>query len=121
MKYITIIITILLLSACNVNYPTTTFYVKNDSDRTVNFKASIMKYSSMGSYQMTLPFAVPAHDSILARQVGFHKEALPTQWFTDFTIFPSEGLIFNDPKIPENWVKSINSKQKPNYTFSITK
>ena len=62
---------------CMTNYPTTTFYVKNTSDKTQNFKVSIMKYSSMGPFEMTLPFAIPPNDSILARQVGFRQDAPP--------------------------------------------
>lgn len=109
------------LTGCMVNYPTTSFYVKNNSDKTLNFKASIIKYSSMGPFEMTLPFAVLPHDSVLARRVGYKKDAEPTGWFTKFIIFPTDSIYFNDPKQNGNWVKSIDIKGKPVYTFTMTK
>lgn len=121
MKQIISLLIVLTLSSCMVNYPKTSFYVKNNSEKTQNFKASIMKYSSMGQFEMTLPFAVPPHDSILARQVGFRKDAAPTAWFTRFTIFPADGVTFNDPNNVSNWIKSSDKKGKPNYTFTLTK
>ena len=111
----------MIFASCMTNYPTTTFYVKNTSDKTQNFKASIMKYSSMGQHEMTLPFAVSAQDSVVARQVGFRKDAIPTAWFTKFIIFPSDSTIFNDPNNPDNWVKSIDDKGRTVYTFTMTK
>jgi len=104
-----------------VNYPMTTFYVKNNTDRTLNFKASIMKHTSMGLMEMTLPFSVPPHDSIVARKVNRKIDAPPTTWFTKFIIFPTDSVWFNDPKSQENWIKSINAKGKPDYTFIMTK
>lgn len=108
-------------TSCMVNYPVTSFYVKNTTDKTLNFKASIVKQSSFGPFEMTLPFAVPPKDSILARQVNFHKEAQPDAWFTSFIIFPTDSLIFNDPNISSNWMKSIDAKGKPVYIFNLTK
>lgn len=70
---------------------------------------------------MTLPFAVPPHDSVLARRVGFNKDAQPTAWFTKFIIFPSDSVYFNDPNKADNWVKSTDPKGKPVYTFTMTK
>jgi len=103
------------------NYPTTTFYVKNTSDQVQNIRASIMKQSSMGPFEMTLPIAVPPNDSIVARRVGFHKDARPTAWFTKFIIFPVDGIDFNDPDVDENWVKSVDDKGQTVYTFTMTK
>ena len=104
-----------------VNYPTTTFYVKNTTNKTLNFKASIIKYSSMGPFEMTLPFSVPPKDSVLARQVGYKKDAAPTGWFTKFLIFPSDSINFNDPNNATNWVKSTDPKGRPVYIFNLTK
>ncbi len=115
------IFVLLTFTSCVTNYPTTTFYVKNTSDKTQNFKASIMKYSSIGQFEMTLPFAVPPHDSIVARQTGFRKEAPPTAWFTKFIIFPTDSVAFNDPKLDENWIKKTDSKGRTVYTFTLTK
>jgi len=120
-KTVLILLSTLVFVGCMTNYPTTTFYVKNTSDKVQNFKASIMKYSSMGQFEMTLPFVVPPNDSILARQVGFRKDAPPTAWFTKFIIFPVDSVAFNDPNINENWVKSTDSKGRTIYTFTLTK
>jgi hypothetical protein len=106
---------------CAINYPTTSFYVKNNSDKTVNFKASIVKYSSMGPMEMTLPFTVLPYDSVLARRVGFRKDAKPTAWFTDFTVFPIDSVELNNPNDTTNWIKSYDQKGKPQYIFNITK
>ncbi|MHC1778333.1 MAG: hypothetical protein AB9834_23230 [Lentimicrobium sp.] len=121
MKLILTVLTLLLFSACNVNYPVTSFYVKNTSGKTINFKASILKYSSMGQCEMTLPFAVAPHDSTLARRVGFHKDAVPTAWFRTFVIFPTDSVLMNDPNNDGNWIKSTDKKGKHVYTFTLTK
>ena len=104
-----------------VNYPKTTFYVKNSTNETLNFKASVIKRNSMGSFEMTLPFAVPPNDSVLARQVNFKKDAEPTAWFTKFTIFPSDSINFNDPNNSMNWIKSTDQKGRPVYIFKMVK
>lgn len=121
MKQILSLLTIFILTGCMVNYPTTTFYVKNTTNKTQNFKASVIKYSSMGQFEMTLPFSVPPNDSVLARQVGFKKDALPTAWFTKFIIFPTDSTNFNDPNNSKNWVKSFDKKGNPIYIFNMTK
>ena len=115
-----ILFSMFIFVGCMTNYPTTTFYVKNTSDKVQNFRASIIKYNSMGPFEMTLPFAVPPNDSILARQVGFHKDARPTAWFSKFIIFPADSVAFNDPNLDENWVKSIDEKGRTIFTFTMT-
>ncbi len=114
-------VVLMALSGCMTNYPITTFYVKNNSGKTLNFKASVLKYNSMGQFEMTLSFAVPPNDSIIARRVGFKENAEPTAWFTQFIIFPADGISFNSPNDPVNWVKTIDKKGKPVYTFTMTK
>lgn len=117
----TILICILLgLTSCMTNYPMTTFYVKNTSNETLNFKATIVKQSSMGTQEMTLPFAVPPNDSVVVRKVGFKKGIEPTAWFTKFIIFPTDSITFNDPNKPENWEKTIDEKGRPVYIFNMT-
>lgn len=103
------------------SYPLTTFYVKNNTDKTVNFKTSVEKLSSMGAYQMTLPFTVLPQDSVLARRVNFKNGASPNQWFTQFIIFPVEGVILNNPNNPQNWIMSKNSQGKITYTFNLAR
>lgn len=121
MKKLILFLSIVMYTGCMSNYPRTTFYVKNTSDKTINFTASVMKYSSMGRFEMTLPFMVLPHDSVLARIVGYRKDALPIYWYTKFIIFPVEGIIMNDPNNAENWIKSTDEKGKTIYTFSLTK
>ncbi len=99
----------------------TTFYVKNTTNETLNFKASVIKQSSMGPHEMTLPFAVAPNDSVIARQVGFKKGIEPTAWFSKFIIFPSDSINFNDPNDPANWKKTLDEKGRPVYTFNMTK
>lgn len=125
MKRLHLLVFIFLFSiaffSCMVNYPTTTFYVKNTSNKTLNFKASVIKYSSMGPFEMTIPFSIPPHDSVMARKVGYKKDALPTGWFTQFIIFPTDSILFNDPKNQANWIKSTDPEGRPIYTFTMSK
>lgn len=109
------------LAGCSTNYQLTTFYVRNNTDRTVNFKASILKYGTMGSFEMTLPFTVLPHDSVLARRANFRKDISPAGWFTRFTIFPVDNLVFNDPNDNGMWVRSTDAKGKPVYTFNLAR
>lgn len=106
---------------CAMNYTSTSFYVKNTSDKTVNFKASIVKYSSMGPSIMTLPFTVLPNDSVLARRVGLRNDAKATDWFTDFTIFPVNGIELSNPNDTLNWLLSYDKNGKPQYIFHIAK
>jgi hypothetical protein len=99
----------------------TTFYVKNNTNKTIHFKASVEKLTSMGIYNMTLPFTVLTMDSVLARKVGIRKGSPPTVWFTQFIIFPIDSIKLNDPNDPNNWINSTDSKGKPIYIFNVTK
>lgn len=123
-----ILLLVLTLTSCGIlpfteskKYPTTTFYVKNNSDKVINFQASVYKQSTItGPYEMTVPFTVQPKDSVLARQVGYKKDSEnPQKWFTNFSIFPIEEVKLFDPNKPENWKKGINSKGRPIYTFTI--
>ncbi len=130
MKKITLIILILSysLTSCgilipfpeNKKYPTTTFYVKNNSEKVINFKTSIVKQSMNGPFKMTLPFTVQPKDSVLARKAMFKKNGEnPQNWFSEFEIFPVENVKIFDPNKPENWKKWTNKEEKPCYTFII--
>ncbi len=123
-----ILLLVCILTSCGVlipfpeskKYPTTTFYVKNDSNKPINFKATVLKRNSMGPFEMTNAFTVKPKDSVLARQTGYKKDSEnPQKWFTEFTIFPVDGVKINDPNIPNNWKKWTNDKGKPCYTFKI--
>lgn len=87
----------------------------------MNFKASVEKYSSMGPFVMTLPFTVLPKDSVLARSVKLRKDLPPTAWFSEFIIFPADSVALNDPKKADNWVKTLDAKGKPVYTFNLAK
>ena len=98
-----------------------TFYVKNTSNKAVNFNASVVKYSQMGPFLLNIPFTVKAQDSVLARKVALRNDLTPENWFEKFEIFPTDSLQFNDPKNSQNWVKTIGKDGKPIYTFNIVK
>jgi len=113
-----------ILFSCAIlpsGYPTTRFYVKNNSDEIVKFEAAVIKRSSItGPYEYSLPFTIAPKDSVLARQIGFKKDGKsPEKWFTKFTIKPHKNLRFKDPNKSENWVKHMVDG-KPIYTFTIT-
>lgn len=100
--------------------PTTTFYVKNQSEKPINFQSTVLKRSSNGPYEVTVPFTVQPKDSVLARKTMFKKDGEnPQNWFTKFTIFPVDGVKINDPYKAENWKKWINNENRPCYTFII--
>jgi len=73
------------------NYPMTTFYVKNTSDKVQNFKASIMKQSSMGPFEMTLPFAVHLMIASLPDELDFAKKHHQQRGF--------QNLLFSLPTV----------------------
>jgi hypothetical protein len=75
----------------------------------------------MGPQILTVPFIVAPNDTILARNVSLHKNAEPQAWFREFIIFPTDSIQFNDPKQPENWVKSFDTKGRAVYIFNLSK
>lgn len=125
LRFLTFIVVTITLLGCsalfNPNYPTTTFWVTNSSDKTINFKASIIKYNSMGPYEMTLPFTVNSGDTVLFRRNGFRKNANPTAVYSKFIIFPVDNVNLNNPKDSTNWIKSLDIKGKPQYIFDLNK
>ncbi len=123
MKYAVFIVLLFSIAGCTTNYQLTTFYVKNNSNKTVNFKASIVKYSSLGPspYQMTLPFTVLPNDSLMVRRAKYIKNLSPNKWFSRFTIFPPDSVLLNDPNNAANWIPSADAKGRPVYTFNIAK
>src|SRR5688500_13724851 len=121
MKWLISLLLIVSFASC-MNYPATKFYVKNNTESTINFKATVIKQSTItGPFEMTVPFTVFPGDSVLARHVNFRKDAYPNEWFTNFALFPINGVVFNDPNQPENWIKSTDDKGKPVYTFTVSK
>jgi hypothetical protein len=121
MKSAALAFLVLLLTGCG-NYTMSTFYVKNTANKPVSFSASVVKYSSItGPMVVDQTFTVPPNDSVLARRVSLRDNVGPEVWFQKFRIFMAEGLSFNDPKLRDNWVKTIGPDGKPVYTFSLVK
>lgn len=127
MKIVSILLLCLTLSGCGIlfpwpegNYPVTSFYVKNASEKAIDFQSTVVKQSNIiGQHEMTVPFTVNPRDSILVRQVGFKKDAKPNEWFVRFRISPTEGVEIHDPRKPGNWKKGSDRKGKPTFTFTI--
>ena len=102
----------------NKKFPITTFYVKNNSNETINFSSTVVVFP-MSRGPLTRNFSVFPKDSILARQVEFRKDAEPQKWFLEFIIFPNDKVKTFDPNKAENWKKGIDSKGRLIYTFLI--
>lgn len=121
-KAIIIIVLSILFISCgalgSASHPTTTFYVKNNSNETINFSSTVVVFP-MSRGPLTRNFSVPPKDSILARQVDFKKDAEPQKWFLEFKIFPNDNVKTFDPNKPENWKKGVDSKGRLIYTFLI--
>ena len=120
MKKIIFLFILFTLISCG-NYTMSTFYVKNTSDKQVNFNATVVKYSQMGPYLLNVPFAIKPNDSVLARKVKMRSDLSPENWFEKFEIFPTDSLEYNDPKQSQNWIKTIGKDGNPIYTFKIVK
>lgn len=113
--------TYILISCLSItDTPMTTFIVKNTSDKPISSTTSVIKMSvTFGAQEVTHSFTVNPHDSIIARQTYFKKDAEnPQKWVTKFEILPIDGVVMNDPQKSENWVKSEKDKI-PVYTFTI--
>jgi len=115
---------IVLCFVCCEEYDTTTteFYVKNTSQKTITFDASIIKPSQLsGPYEVSLSFTVNANDSVLARKAQFNRDGKnPQNWFHTFVIHPVEGVQMNDPNLSENWIK-YDVNVMPIYVFTLNK
>ena len=119
-KKITSLLLLLTLMNCG-SYTMSTFYVKNTSDKAVSFDASVLKFSQNGPYDVNQSFTIKPNDSVLTRKGSMRNDISPEKWFTQFNIFPTDNLEFNDPKNPQNWIKTIGKDEKPIYTFNIVK
>lgn len=113
------------LSGCGSlggNYPLTTFFVKNTSDKPISFTTSIIKRSQMAGPQIiTKAFTVNPNDSILARELYYKKDTQsPQGWFSEFKIMPVDGIKMNDPLLASRWKKSTKEKNIY-YTFTLNK
>ena len=81
-KILIIIISSILIISCGAlgfgSYPTTTFYVKNNSNETINFSSTVVVFP-MSRGPLTRNFSVAPKDSILARQVDSKKGCRTTK------------------------------------------
>jgi len=119
MKKVFLFFSMVLFFACNKHYVMTEFYVKNTSDKTISFEASVMKSSQiLGPHEVSETFTVYPNDSVLARKIEFFADN--TKWFTSFIIYPVEGIQMNDPNLPDNWIKYYKNSL-PIYVFTLNK
>jgi hypothetical protein len=110
----------ILFIGCFANYPMTTFWVANQTDKTINFKSTVLKHStSTGPYEMTLPFMVRPKDSVLVRYIGFRTGGNPGRVFIDLTFFPVGGIVFKNFADSTSWKKAIDANGMPKYTYYI--
>ena len=125
-KKVTLSLLVILLTSCvdfsDNDYETTSFYVKNTSNKTITFTAGVLKMSQITDpYVVTNTFTVNPNDSVLARNTNFKKNGTnPQSWFRSFEISPVSGVEMNDPKLPENWKKYENN-DTPIYVFTLNK
>lgn len=124
-KFLLIILASFTLISCGIltgKTPLTTFIVKNTSDKTLNFTASIYQQSQlMGPQIIKHSYTLRPNDSVITRKTYYTRDGKnPQIWFTEFNIFPSDGVELNDPNVAENWVKSSDTKN-PTYTFTLNK
>ncbi len=86
----------------------------------VKFEATVVKHTSMGNVQRTLPFMAWPKDSVLTRTISYKKDGdNPQCWFTEFRILSSGTSSYNDPNVASNWKKGLDGNGKPYYTFII--
>lgn len=75
----------------------------------------------MGQYEMSLPFTINPNDTVLFRRVGYREGANPVNVFSEFIIFPVDGIELNNPKDSVNWIKSQDIKGNPQFIFDVNK
>ena len=110
MRKIATFLLLLTLMSCG-SYTMSTFYVKNTSNKPVSFDASVMKFSQNGPYDINQSFTVKPNDSVLARKVSMRNDVSPEKWFTQFNIFPTDSLEFNDQKIRKIGLKLLEKME----------
>ncbi|MBB5333653.1 hypothetical protein [Chryseobacterium koreense] len=100
----------------------TAFILKNTSEKPINMTIGVIKCSqAFGCQEYKNTFMVKPNDSTIARQTIFKKDSeKPQSWFASFEIFPVDQVEMNDPKKPENWIKSSKDKIQI-YTFTLNK
>ena len=108
---------LLLLSGC-ITYPQTTFWVQNDTDKTVQFNATVYK---IHLEEMTLPFSVAPNSKVLVRQIGLTEKGNVRNVFSKISFITPDSIKVKDPMDPLNWVKTTDAAGKPTYFFHVDK
>lgn len=106
------------LSSCYPNYPTTSFWIHNNSEKEVNFNASIYKANTPPPHIMSQLFTINPGDSVLFRRTGFPKKGNPVNVFKEMNFIPINKRM-HDPNDSLNWIKSVGNKGKPKYDLYI--
>jgi len=107
-----------MLCGCSTQYPTTTFWVNNNTEKTVNLSATIFVDTLPPPHLKNLEFSIPPSDSVLFRQSTFNKQGNPAKTFKEMKFVPVDKKM-NRPTDSINWIKTIDSKGKPKYNFYI--
>ena len=115
MKRILIILSI-SISGC-FSYPTTTFWVNNNTDKEVHFTAGAVHLPSQSI--QTLPFSVPPNDSVLLRRIGLKEGGNVTNVFGNISFMTIDSIEIKNPMNPENWEKGKDKNGKTKFTFKI--
>lgn len=111
-------ILLLALSGCSTQYPTTTFWINNNTEKTVNIKASLFIDTLPPPHILDVFFTIEPEDSVLFRQSTFNKQGNPAKIFKEIKFVPVDKQI-NNPSDSTNWIKSMDSNGKPKFNFYI--
>ena len=106
------------MNSCYSKYPTTSFWIHNNSEATINFIGSVYKANTPPPHIMSNYFILKSGDSVLFRSIGFHKEGNPSNVFKEINFIPIDKRM-NNPNDSLNWIKSIDSKGKPKYDLYV--
>jgi hypothetical protein len=118
MKKALIPILLLVWSGCATQYPTTTFWINNNTEKTVNIKASLFIDSLPPPHIQDVFFTIEPEDSVLFRQSTFNKQGNPAKIFKEIKFVPLDKRM-NNPTDSANWIKSTDLKGKPKFNFYI--
>lgn len=114
LKQFSIIVVIMILGC---SYPTTTFWVRNDTNKEVHFTAGAFHLPSHSI--ITRPFSVRPNDSILLRSIGLTENGNVTNVFKDISFMKPDSIIIKDPMNPANWEKTKDKNGYAKFIFKI--
>lgn len=111
------LILLFIIIQIGCSYPTTSFWVQNNTENEVNFTAGAIHLPSHSV--RTLPFSVPPMDSVLLRRVGLKEGANVTNIFRDISFMAMDSIEIKDPMNPENWQKGKDKTGKTVFIFKV--